>query len=284
MRPTLAERVRVWPQYLLPKHALTHLAWWLSNIRFGPFKDTFIRVFTRLFSVNLDEAESPDPKDYPHFNAFFTRALKPGARPIETASLVSPCDGCISQLGQLDGPDQTRLIQAKGLDYTLEALVGTDQGLDAFRGGQWITIYLAPYNYHRVHVPATSTLINARRIPGELFSVSHATARAIPCLFARNERLVCEFAHPQGNYLLVMVAALMVAGIETLWDDPSLRRPLATPLDYTGAPINFQQGDEMGRFHWGSTVILITPPQFPAWRENFQPSDLVQLGQGLTAE
>lgn len=283
MRPSFAERVRVWPQYLLPKHTLTQLAWWLSNIRYPPFKNAFIRVFSRLFSVNLEEAESPHPADYSHFNAFFTRALKPGTRPIDTTSLVSPCDGCISQLGRLDGPSHTRLIQAKGLDYTLEELLDRDEGLDAFHGGQWMTIYLAPYDYHRVHVPAPGTLIKATRLPGELFSVSHATARAIPRLFARNERLVCEFAHPQGHYFVVMVAALMVAGIETVWDDPSLRRPLATPINYTGSPMQFQKGDEMGRFHWGSTVIVITPPEFPSWKAGLQASDLIRLGQGLTA-
>ena len=283
MRPSIASRLRVWPQYFLPKHALTHFAWWLSNIGYPPFKNAFIRLFTRLFSVDLQEAASSEPSDYPNFNAFFTRALKPGARPLDEASLVSPCDGCISQLGQLDGSHHNRLIQAKGLDYTLEELLGRDEGLDGFYGGQWMTIYLAPYNYHRVHVPATGQLVQATRIPGELFSVSHATARGIPRLFARNERLVCEFTHPQGSYWLVMVAALMVAGIETIWDDASLRRPLATPLDYTGPRINFQQGDEMGRFHWGSTVILITPPHFPRWKASLKASDLVELGQGLTA-
>jgi len=283
MRPSLASRLRVWPQYLLPKRALTHFAWWLSNISYPPFKNAFIRIFTRLFSVDLEEAESREPADYPNFNAFFTRALKRGARPLDEASLISPCDGCISQLGRLNGAHHNRLIQAKGLDYTLEELLGKSEGLEALYGGQWMTIYLAPYNYHRVHVPATGQLVQATRLPGELFSVSHATARGIPRLFARNERLVCEFTHPEGSYWLVMVAALMVAGIETIWDDPSLRRPLATPLDYKGPPINFQQGDEMGRFHWGSTVILITPPNFPGWKADFKASDLVKLGQGLTA-
>lgn len=284
MRTVPVGRIRVWPQYLLPKHTLTRVAWWLSNIQWRPFKNAFITLFSRAFRVNLLEAESANPNDYPHFNAFFTRALKPGARAQANAVMTSPSDGQISQLGRLSGPDQNRLIQAKGLDYSLSELLGHSEGLERFNGGQFLTIYLAPFDYHRVHVPAQATLTRATRIPGELFSVSNQTALAIPRLYARNERLVCEFQHANGPFLLVMVAALMVAGIETVWDDPSLRRVHNQPLPYFGPPIDFQQGQEMGRFHWGSTVILITPAQFPAWHSDLSKDQGVRLGQALTSE
>lgn len=284
MTPSLRDRVKVWPQYLLPKHTLTALAWWLSNITWAPFKNSFIQIFVRLFKVNLSEAVSSDPSHYENFNAFFTRALKPNTRPLADAFMVSPSDGRISQLGSLTGPDQNQLIQAKGLDYTLTDLLGHSEGLERFYGGRFATIYLAPYDYHRVHVPAQSTLMRALRIPGELFSVSNTTALAIPRLYARNERLVCEYQTAHGPFMLVMVAALMVAGIETVWDNPSLRRVHNEPLPYFGPPIDFAKGQEMGRFHWGSTVILITPPKFPGWHPAIQPNQTIRLGQALTEQ
>lgn len=282
MKPSLVGRIRIWPQYWLPKHSLTRLAWCLSNIEWKPFKNSFIRIFVRLFPVNLTEAPSADPNDYPNFNAFFTRALKPGVRPQADSLMTSPSDGRISQLGRLIGPRDDRLIQAKGLDYSLAELLGHSEGLERYHGGHFMTIYLAPFDYHRVHVPAKATLTRATRIPGELFSVSTQTALAIPRLYARNERLVCEFQHEQGPFLLVMVAALMVAGIETVWDDPSLRRVHNEPLPYFGPPIDFEQGQEMGRFHWGSTVILVTPPHFPQWHSALQVDQVIKLGQALS--
>ncbi len=284
MTPRFGDRVKVWPQYLLPKHTLTRWAWWLSNITWAPFKNTFIAVFIRLFKVNLSEAASSDPTSYKHFNAFFTRALKTDARPMADAFFVSPSDGCISQLGHLTGKENNQLIQAKGLDYSLEELLGHSEGLDRFYGGHFATIYLAPFDYHRVHVPTQATLMRALRIPGELFSVSNTTALAIPRLYARNERLVCEYHTDLGPFMLVMVAALMVAGIETVWDDPTLRRVHNEPLPYFGPPIDFAKGQEMGRFHWGSTVILITPPNFPAWHPALKPHQTIRLGQALTEQ
>lgn len=282
MRPHLGQTIRVWPQYLLPKHALTHLAWWVSNVRWRPFKNAFIRLFARLFRVNLEEAIDADPDAYPHFNAFFTRALKPNARPIAQSPWVAPADGTLSQLGTLSGPQSNQLIQAKGLNYTLEALVGRDTGLAQYRGGQWMTIYLAPFDYHRVHMPADGRLIQATRLPGELFSVSDQTAAIIPRLYARNERLVAEFQHNERPFMVVMVAALMVAGIETVWEAPTSRRPGARPSTITPAGIELAKADEMGRFHWGSTVIVITPPGSPPWRDELQAGQTVRLGQALT--
>ena len=282
MRSHLGQTIRVWPQYLLPKHALTHVAWWVSNVRWRPFKNAFIRLFARLFRVNLEEAIDADPDAYPHFNAFFTRALKPNARPIAQSPWVAPADGTLSQLGTLSGPQSNQLIQAKGLNYTLEALVGRDTGLAQYRGGQWMTIYLAPFDYHRVHMPADGRLIQATRLPGELFSVSDQTAAIIPRLYARNERLVAEFQHNERPFMVVMVAALMVAGIETVWDTPTSRRPGSRPSTATPAGVELAKADEMGRFHWGSTVIVITPPGSPPWRDELRAGQTVRLGQALT--
>ena len=282
MRPHVGQTIRVWPQYLLPKHALTHLAWWVSNVRWRPFKNAFIRLFAHVFRVNLEEAIDSNPDAYPHFNAFFTRALKPNARPIAQSQWVAPADGTLSQLGTLSGAQSNQLIQAKGLDYTLEALVGRDTGLAQYRGGQWMTIYLAPFDYHRVHMPADGRLIQATRLPGELFSVSDQTAAIIPRLYARNERLVAEFQHNDRPFMVVMVAALMVAGIETVWDAPTSRRSGARPSTTTPAGIDLAKADEMGRFHWGSTVIVITPPDNPPWRDELQAGQTLRLGQALT--
>lgn len=278
------ERARVWHQYLLPKHALTAIAWWLSNIRWAPFKNTFIRVFCRLFPVDLSEAAHSEVVDYENFNAFFTRPLKPHCRPKDSALVTSPSDGCISQLGQLTGTEGDRLIQAKGLDYSLSELVGTSQNLEAYQGGRWVTIYLAPFDYHRVHVPADGELVRATRHPGELFSVSDKTARVIPKLYARNERLVCHFNHSKGPFMVVMVAALMVAGIETVWSPSEVRRPHHPMKGDEVLSLNFQQGQEMGRFHWGSTVIVVTSSEFGDWTQDLQPGQKIRLNQALTAQ
>lgn len=278
------QKVRVWPQYLIPKHLMTHVAWWLSNIRWAPFKNTFIRLFCSLFPVDLSEAVSDDVEAYEHFNAFFTRPLKPGSRPLAEATLVSPADGVISQLGNLTGDEKNQLIQAKGLDYSLADLVASSLDVTPYIGGQWMTIYLAPFDYHRVHVPAEATLQRAIRIPGELFSVSDKTALAIPKLYARNERLVCEFQHVHGPFLVVMVAALMVAGIETVWEGADQRRVFDQPTQFSGAHPTLAQGEEMGRFHWGSTVIVVTPSSFPQWRETLGPGQTIRLNQALTAD
>jgi phosphatidylserine decarboxylase len=282
MKPSLSHRLKVWPQYLLPKQWLTSVAWWLSNIRWRPFKNTFIRVFCYFFPVDLSETPNPKINDFEHFNAFFTRPLRADCRPKACAVLTSPADGRISQLGQLAGPDADQMIQAKGLSYTLSELVGSADQLDAYRGGQWITIYLAPYNYHRVHSPCDGQLVRATRLGGELFSVSEKTALAIPKLYARNERLVCHFEHSLGPVLVIMVAALMVAGIETVWSPPELRRPHHPMAGDEQPNLAFTQGQEMGRFHWGSTVIVVTPPQFPRWHQHLSLGQVIQLNQALT--
>ncbi len=278
----LAARMMTWPQYLLPQQLLTALAWRLSTCRAAWVKNLFIRTFAGLFQVNLDEAERSEPEQYECFNDFFTRALKPGARPLapEQHRLISPCDGTVSQLGSLDAGC---IIQAKGLDYTAERLLGNSDWANRFANGRFITIYLAPSDYHRVHAPISGQLLAEHRIPGRLFSVSAATTRSVPNLFARNERMVAAFETEHGPVAVVMVAALLVAGIETVWGGPLDRRPQKQPrwTDFD-EPLSLDRGAELGRFHWGSTVIILTPPDFPEWRESLASGRRVRLGQALT--
>jgi phosphatidylserine decarboxylase len=278
---SLAARLMTLPQYLLPQKLLTALAWRLSSCRAPWFKNAFISVFAHLFRVNLDEAERSKVEDYECFNDFFTRALKDGARPLADAQhrLLSPCDGTISQLGTLDGQ---RIIQAKGIDYSAASLLGSRDWASHFEGGQFITIYLAPSDYHRVHMPIGGRLVGENRIPGRLFSVSAATTLSVPGLFTRNERMAALFETEHGPVAVVMVAALMVAGIETIWGGPDDRRPGAQLRSCQLDGPLLERGAELGRFHWGSTVIVLTPPGFPTWRESLAAGRRVRLGQALT--
>ncbi len=277
----LAVRLLAWPQYLLPQKLLTALAWRLSTCRIGWFKNAFISLFAQLFRVNLDEAERTRPEEYSCFNDFFTRALTDGARPLadEEHLLISPCDGTISQLGSIDGDN---LIQAKGFEYSASDLLGNREWAKPFDNGRFITIYLAPNDYHRVHMPLAGRLVAENRIPGRLFSVSAATTMAVPGLFTRNERMAACFETDHGPVAVVMVAALMVAGIETVWDGPERRRPGKEVETHLHEGLELARGAEMGRFHWGSTVIVLTPPSFPDWRESLAAGRRIRLGQPLT--
>lgn len=283
MSLALAKRIAVWPQYLLPQKLLTAAANKVSNARHPWIRRPLIGVFRRLFPVKLSEAAQPDPARYDSFNAFFTRALREDARPLAPAAhrLVSPCDGALSQLGKISG-DQ--LIQAKGVEYSAAELLGSKEWAERFSDGHFMTIYLAPYDYHRVHSPIAGRPVEETRIPGQLFSVSARTARTVPGLFARNERMSVILETGQGPVALVMVAAMLVAGIETVWRPDGPYRPeqslMREPLNT--APL--ARGQELGRFHWGSTVILLTPADFPDWLPFLMPGQIMRLGQALTAE
>ncbi|MDZ7713655.1 MAG: archaetidylserine decarboxylase [Rhodovibrio sp.] len=277
----IAARLRAWPQYLLPQKGLTALAWRLSRCRWRAFNQPFIRLFVRLFGVDLAEAERGHPADYECFNDFFTRSLAPGARPLADDShrLVCPSDGTVSQLGRIDGE---RIFQAKGFDYSAAELLAGAERARAFRNGRFVTVYLAPRDYHRVHSPVAGRVVEEVRVPGRLFSVSANTTRAVPRLFARNERMVALLETEHGPVAVVMVAAMLVAGIETVWGGPDDRRP--GPDVRTRAVDGFEldRGDELGRFHWGSTVIVLTPKDFPDWHPDLAPQARVRMGQALT--
>ena len=281
MKGPLSVRLLVWPQYILPQKLLTALAWRLSSCRWRWFSQPFIRLFTRLFGVDLSEAERKHAADYDCFNDFFTRSLDPAARPIagEAHSLVCPADGTVSQLGRLDG---TTILQAKGIDYTATELLGSPERARLFEDGHFITVYLAPKDYHRVHSPIAGRVVEEVRVPGRLFSVSANTTRAVPRLFARNERMVAMLETEHGPVAVVMVAAMLVAGIETVWGGPDDRRPGPEIQTRSIEDAQLTRGGELGRFHWGSTVIVLTPKNFPAWQPDLTAGDRVRMGQALT--
>ncbi|QOC23425.1 phosphatidylserine decarboxylase [Wenzhouxiangella sp. AB-CW3] len=281
MSASFSDRLRSWPQYLLPRHLLTALAWRLSTCRSGWFRRPFIAVFIRLFGVDLAEAERDKPGDYENFNDFFTRALAPGARPLadQRHRMVCPSDGTVSQLGRLS---EDRIVQVKGIDYTAAELLASRERAEAFVDGHFVTVYLAPYDYHRVHSPIAGHVTEEVRVPGDLFSVSAATVRTVPRLFARNERMVAMLDTAHGPVAVVMVAAMLVAGIETVWGSPADRRP-GRESRTTAIDRHFlDRGAELGRFHWGSTVIVLTPRDFPGWHDDLVPGARVRMGQALT--
>lgn len=272
----------IWLQHIAPQHALSRAAGMVARGRSRWLKDLLIRRFIRAYGVDMEQAEIP-AADYPSFNEFFTRALKPGARPIadSEAYIVSPADGAISQLGRIEGG---RIVQAKGQSYTAEELIGGDAELAArFEGGHFITIYLSPSDYHRVHMPITGTLRETTYIPGALFSVNTVTAAAVSRLFARNERLSCIFDTAQGVAASVMVGAMIVANIETVWSGPVTphgKQVIRTAYTGEQAP-RLEAGAEMGRFLLGSTVVLLFEPGKIEWLEELKPLDTVRMGQAL---
>lgn len=270
-------------QRSLPTRLLSWLMFRLTRVETPWFKNAFIRVFMRRFDISLAEAQYPRPEDYRCFNDFFTRALKPGARILAPApAFLCPVDGTISQLGTVrDG----RIFQAKGHDYSVvELLGGEDQTARDFMGGQFCTIYLAPYNYHRIHMPAGAQLRQWSYIPGRLFSVNPATARSMPNLFARNERVVAIFDTDRGPLAMVLVGALFVGSMETVWagqiSPPHRRRDHGHPYQPM-SPLHLERGAEMGRFNMGSTVILLTGPGAVTWDSLARPGAVVRVGQAL---
>jgi phosphatidylserine decarboxylase len=247
----------VWPQYLLPKQALTTIAGWLASARAGGLTTAVVRWFVGQYGVKMDEALEPDAAKYATFNDFFTRALAPGARPIAAAAYVCPVDGAISQVGAIDG-DQ--IFQAKGHHYSTVALVGGDAAIaKQFDDGTFATIYLSPKDYHRIHMPCDGRLVRMTYVPGALFSVNPNTARGVPGLFARNERVVCLFAGTNGPFVMVLVGATIVGSMATVWHgvvNPPRARSVRT-WEYGDREVLLRQGEEMGRFQLGSTVVLL---------------------------
>lgn len=272
-------------QYVIPHHLLSRLTGRLAECRIGWIKNQLIKSFIKRFNVDMSEALHEEPAAYINFNDFFTRELKPGAREIvaDPTQLVSPADGAISELGLLQ---QGQLLQAKGINYSLTRLLGGNiEKAKPFIGGSFATIYLSPSDYHRVHMPLQGRLLETIYVPGRLFSVNQATADNVPGLFARNERLVCFFETPAGPMALILVGAMIVAGIETVWDGqaaPLVRK--VTLKDFTDPqPVVLEKGQEMGRFKLGSTAILVFGPDAVEWREELKNGTQVKLGEALAS-
>ncbi|MDP2448925.1 archaetidylserine decarboxylase [Polaromonas sp.] len=276
----MSERFEVFLQYLLPKQALTEFGSHIASMRGGAVTTRIIRWFVGKYGVNMAEAANPDIGSYPTFNEFFTRALKPGARPLAAADLVCPVDGAISQFGAIEGD---LIFQAKGHHYSTTALVGGDGALAAqFEGGSFATIYLSPKDYHRIHMPMGGRLQRMIYVPGELFSVNPATARGVPGLFARNERVVCVFESARGPFVLVLVGATIVGSMATVWHgvvNPP-RTKEVREWRYEGQPpVELAQGDEMGRFLLGSTVVMLFPRGPCHFNPDWAPGTAVRLGE-----
>lgn len=247
-------------QYLLPHRFLSHLANRLAYSKTPWIKHRFIHTILANFDVNLSEAANPDPDSYESFNAFFTRALKPGARTpdADPQTLILPADGKVSQCGVIEND---RIFQAKGHDYTIAELIGDAEMAKAYENGVFMNIYLSPRDYHRVHMPWSGTLTETLHVPGRLFSVSPGTVNDVPRLFARNERLVCHFDTDFGPMCSVMVGAMLVSGVETVWNGVNIPEYADKPkrIDFRGQNIRLERFAEMARFNYGSTVILLFP-------------------------
>jgi phosphatidylserine decarboxylase len=275
----MSDRLAVLPQYLLPKKALTMLMGSLARAEGGAATTSVIRWFIGRYGVNMAEAAEPDITHYRSFNEFFTRPLKPGARPLADAAWICPVDGAISQFGQIDGD---RIFQAKGHHYTTTALVGGDSALARrFEGGHFATLYLSPRDYHRIHMPADGRLQRMIHVPGALFSVNPTTARGVPGLFARNERVACVFEGNAGPFVMVLVGATIVGSMATVWHgvvNPP-RPGRVREWTYADQPVALRQGDEMGRFLLGSTVVMLFPPGPLRFNPAWAPARPIRLGE-----
>ena len=279
-----ADRAFALLQDLLPQHLLSRAMHRVARSETRWVRDAILRFVLRAYpQINLGEAANPDPFAYPSFNAFFTRALKPGARPLAGGErdLVSPVDGTLSQLGTVSSG---QLLQAKGMHYTAAALLADAAAARHYEGGGFACIYLAPYNYHRIHMPLAGRLTATRYVPGRLYSVNAGTARIVPELFARNERVVCEFDTELGPLAVVMVGALFVGSIETVFageiNPPRTRGGLVSHIE-TGIGRPYARGEELGRFNMGSTVVLLLGHRAARFAERLGPGATVRLGQAL---
>ena len=275
----MSDRLAVLPQYLLPKGALTNFAGRIAGAKGGAMTTRLIRWFVGRYNVNMDEALDPDITHYTSFNDFFTRALRPDARPLAKADYVCPVDGRISQFGSID---KDQIFQAKGHNFSTTALVGGDAALAAqFEHGSFANLYLSPRDYHRIHMPCDGRLTRMIYVPGELFSVNPTTARGIPGLFARNERVVCVFDTANGPFVMTLVGATIVGSMATVWHgvvNPP-RTGQVRDWSYANDNVVLKQGEELGRFLLGSTVVMLFPKDTVDFNAGWQPAGPVQLGE-----
>lgn len=267
-------------QYILPHRILSRLMYRLMRIRFKPIKNFTFNRMIKAFNINMDEAQSKNYDDYPHFNAFFTRALKPEARPIDTSkdSLVSPVDGVVSQMGVID---HDLILQAKGHHYTVKDLLASEL-TDTFNNGHFMTIYLSPKDYHRLHAPLDCEIKSMRHVPGRLFSVADWTTQKIPRLFARNERLINHLQTPIGQVAYVYVGAILVSSIETICNG-LITPPYASEVTdvLVQGQSQYKKGEEMGRFNMGSTVIMLFPKDSVIFNTGLKAGSELKLGQKI---
>ena len=277
----MTDSLAVLLQYVLPKQALTVLAGKFANARAGGLTTRVIRWFVGRYGVNMSEAANPDIASYASFNEFFTRPLKAGARPLAPAALICPVDGAISQFGAIE---RDQIFQAKGHAYSTTALVGGDGELAAqFQDGSFATLYLSPKDYHRIHMPCAGRLLRMIHVPGDLFSVNPVTARGVPGLFARNERVVCVFESSHGPFVLVLVGATIVGSMATVWHgvvNPP-RPGCLREWRYEDQQLLFKQGDEMGRFLLGSTVVMLFPQGTLKFNAEWAPQRPIRLGEKM---
>lgn len=271
-------------QYIIPKQAITALAGKLAHLQGGSITTSVIKWFAKRYHVNMAEAANSDITTYKSFNDFFTRPLKSGARPIAQANFICPVDGAISQFGSIE---QNQIFQAKGHAYSTAALLGGDSHLaEKFKNGHFACLYLSPKDYHRIHMPCDGVLVSMTYVPGELFSVNPTTAQGVPGLFARNERVVCEFtSKAHGHFIMVLVGATIVGSMATVWHDakngiinPPRTRNTRT-WTYEQQNVSLKQGDEMGRFLLGSTVVMLFQKDALQFNADWQPAQTVRLGE-----
>ena len=278
----MSDRLKVTAQYLIPKQALTILAGKLASAKAGGLTTSVIRWFVGRYGVNMAEAANPDIASYPSFNEFFTRPLKAGARPFASADYLCPVDGAISQFGRIE---RDQIFQAKGHTYSTTALVGGDRDLALwFHDGEFATLYLSPRDYHRIHMPCDGRLTRMIYIPGELFSVNPTTARGVPGLFARNERVVCVFENDEtGPFVLVLVGATIVGSMATVWHG-QINPPRPGTIkewDYAPGQVTLKKGDEMGRFLLGSTVVMLFPKGRLSFNPDWSPTRAIRMGEAM---
>jgi phosphatidylserine decarboxylase len=283
--PGAAGRAFVALQHVLPQHGISRLVLAATRSRAPAFKNALIRLFVRGFNPDMKDAVETDPTAYASFNEFFTRALREGTRPVDADrdAVVSPVDGTVSEAGTLSAD---RLLQAKGHDYSLRALLaGNATWEQTFTGGTFATIYLAPYNYHRIHMPLAGELRDSFYVPGKLFSVNRTTAQLVPGLFSRNERVFCGFDSGGMPWANILVGALNVGSMATVWHGDvtprRIRDVTALPVNGVLAPVQLAKGDEMARFNMGSTVILLFPPGAVRWDSKLKAGQTLRMGERI---
>jgi phosphatidylserine decarboxylase len=278
----VSDRSAVLPQYVIPKQALTILAGKIAGAQAGHLTTRLITWFVARYNVNMAEAANSDVASYQSFNEFFTRPLRDGARSLAKADFICPVDGAISQFGAIE---RDQIFQAKGHHYSTTALVGGDAELAAkFQDGSFATLYLSPKDYHRIHMPCDGKLTRMIYVPGELFSVNPTTARGVPGLFARNERVVCVFDSKHGPFVLTLVGATIVGSMATVWHgivNPPRTREVRE-WQYKDKPVTLKKGDEMGRFLLGSTVVMLFPKNALAFNSEWSPARAIRMGESMS--